>query len=283
MIVAEPIVASRWRAALALEYERRGARTALASRRHDGPLVAQKPLYPEGGEVCHTIVVHPPGGIAGGDELAIAARVGEGAHALFTTPGATRWYKANGLGARQRLRLEVADGGCVEWLPQENLLFDAARATLETHIVLADGARYIGWEIACFGRLASGERFASGSLRQATTIRIGGRLAWNERAVLDAGDRLFGSPVGLAGRTVAGTLVVAGAGILLDAVDRCRALAHAIATCDRAGVSAPGRVFVARYLGASAERCRTLFAELWSVLRPAALGRAACAPRIWRT
>ncbi len=279
----EPIAATGWRAALALAYERRGARTVLASRSHDGPLVVQKPLYPEGDAACHTIVVHPPGGIAGGDELEIEARLHGGAHALLTTPGATRWYKANGLGARQRLRLDVATGGCLEWLPQENLLFDAARATLDTDIALAEGARYLGWEIVSFGRVASGERFAGGALRQTTTVRIADRLVWNERAILDAGDRQFGSAVGLAGATVTGTLLVAGAAIPASAVERCRELADDVAAEDRAGVSNLPQVFVARYLGASAERCRALFAAVWAALRPAALGRVACLPRIWRT
>jgi urease accessory protein len=283
MIVAEPIVPAVWRAALALEYERRGARTLLASRRHDGPLVVQKPLYPEGDAPCHTILVHPPGGIAGGDELAIEARLGGGTHALFTTPGATRWYKANGCGARQRVRLEVAAGGCVEWLPQENLLFDAARATLHADIALAEGARYLGWEIVCFGRVAAGERFTAGGLRQATTIRIGDRLVWNERAVLDASDRLFSSRIGLAGRTVTGTMLVAGAAIPPAATERCRELAAGVRAADLVGVSSLPQVFAARYLGHSAERCRALFAALWAALRPATLGREACPPRIWRT
>jgi urease accessory protein len=255
----------------------------LASRRHDGPLVVQKPLYPEGEAPCHTIVVHPPGGIAGGDELEIEARLGGGAHTLLTTPGATRWYKANGLGARQRVRLQVAAGGCVEWLPQENLLFDAARATMAVDIALAESARYVGWEIVCFGRVAAGERFATGGLRQSTMIRIGGRLVWNERAILDAGDPLFRSPLGLAGRSVTGTLLVAGAAIPATAVERCRELAGGVAAEDRAGVSNLAQVFVARYLGASAERCRALFAALWAALRPVTLGREACPPRIWRT
>lgn len=87
----EPIFDTGWRAELALEYERRGVRTVLAARRHDGPLLVQKPLYPEGDEVCHSIVVHPPAGIAGGDSLAIGVRAGNNAHALLTTPGAGKW------------------------------------------------------------------------------------------------------------------------------------------------------------------------------------------------
>src|SRR5262245_11743583 len=112
MRIADPVHLRGWRAELELDYERRGARTVLAARRHDGPLVVQKPLYPEGDAVCHTLVVHPPAGIAGGDELEIAARLGSGARTLFTTPGATRWYRSAGPWARQSVRLTAGPGAC---------------------------------------------------------------------------------------------------------------------------------------------------------------------------
>src|SRR5687767_12620266 len=115
MQIAEPLETRSWRASLDLAYERRGSRTVLASRRHDGPLVVQKPLYPEGDAVCHTILVHPPGGIAGGDALSLDIDAGAAAHVLLTTPAAGKWYRTAGPEASQRVSIRAAAGACVEW------------------------------------------------------------------------------------------------------------------------------------------------------------------------
>src|SRR5512134_1313349 len=194
MQLAEP-VAQSWKAELELGFARRAGRTVLAERRHDGPLVVQKPLYPEGGEVCHAIVVHPPAGIAGGDELQLAARAGEGAHALLTTPGAGKWYRSAGPWAAQRLRFEVA--GALEWLPQETIVFDGVLARLETEVHLRGEARYLGWEILCLGRTGSGETFGRGELRLSTRLYRDGKLLWLERGRLAVGGALLDSPTGL--------------------------------------------------------------------------------------
>ena len=117
-----------WEARLALDIARRGDRSLLARRSHSGPLVVQKALHPEGPGVCQAVVIHPPGGIAGGDRLALAIDVGERAHGQLTTPGATKWYRSTGAAARQTLDARVGTGGTLEWLPQEAIVFDGARA-----------------------------------------------------------------------------------------------------------------------------------------------------------
>ena len=277
MQLAEPVVGS-WKAQLALRFERSGARSVLAERRHDGPLVVQKALYPEGESVCHAIVVHPPGGIAGGDELEIAARVGASAAALVTTPGAAKWYRSGGPRASQSVALRV--DGELEWLPQEAIVFDGALADARMRIDLSASARYVGWDLVCLGRTGSGERFSRGRYRFGTELRREGRLLWLERGRLDGGSPLLASPAGLGGRPVFGTLLAAAEAVTPELVAACRECAP------REGEGAVTRlpgVLAARYLGASSEAARAYFTDLWRILRPALLGRVAEPPRIWRT
>jgi len=278
MQLAEPILAS-WKAELRLEFERREGRTVLAKRRHDGPLVVQKPLYPEGDATCHAIVVHPPAGIAGGDELEIAVRAAEDAHALLTTPGAGKWYRSGGAWARQRIELDARDGACIEWLPQETIVYDGALADIRTEVRLAGGARFIGWEIVCFGRTGSGERFGRGACALETLAWRDGKLLRLERGRIEGGGALLDSPAGLAGRPVCGTLLAVAPDLEL-LLARCREAKPE--SGEGATTLLPG-VLVARYLGPSSEAAKRYFTQLWRLLRPAVAGIEAREPRIWST
>jgi urease accessory protein len=269
-----------WRAQLALEFDRRAARTVLSARRHDGPLVIQKPLYPEGDAVCHAIVVHPPGGMVGGDELQLNARLDVNAHALLTTPGAGKWYRSAGEEARQSIRFDLSAGACLEWLPQENIIFNDARAQLRTAVRLLGDASFIGWEICCLGRIGSGETFSSGSVCARTLIERDGRPLWLENGRLEGGGAALNSAVVLAGQTVVGTLLAASDNLDSSMLSACRQLQPM--TGDGAVTLLPG-LFVSRYLGASSEAAKNYFINLWHKLRPAVAGRDAIDPRIWRT
>jgi urease accessory protein len=277
MQVAEPIVSS-WKASLSLEFMSRNGRSILQKKEHEGPLVIQKPLYPEGGEVCHAIVVHPPGGIAGGDELELRAAVGEGAAALLTTPGAAKWYRSAGPRAKQNLAFEVE--GALEWLPRETIVFDGALAELRCDMDLAADAVLIGWDIVCLGRTGSGERFSRGAYRFSAQIRRQGKLLWLERGRIDGNGRLLHSPAGLGGHTVFATMFSCAPKMDPELVAQGRKIRP------RAGAAAltllPG-VLLARYLGDSSEEASDYFIALWRILRPALLGREANEPRIWRT
>jgi len=281
MQVAEPLVPA-WQARLDLRFARRDDATILARNRHHGPLRVQKPLYPEGRGTCHAIVLHPPSGIVGGDELELAMEIGDGAHALLTTPGAGKWYRSAGALARQELAVKVGAGGTAEWLPQESIFFNGAQARLSTLVELSEGARFLGIETLCFGRRASGEHFERGELRLATDIRLGGKLLWRERGCIEGGSPLLHSPIGLAGFTVCSTVLAAGTAVDAETLAACRTAKSPEAGA-QFGVSALPNLFVGRYLGHSAEAARAWFIELWQYLRPALLDRPAQTPRIWNT
>jgi urease accessory protein len=279
---AEPFLDSAWHARLDLGFERRGADTILAQRAHHGPLRVQKPLYPEGPELCHALVLHPPAGICGGDQLHIDVAVGEDAQALLTTPGAGKWYRSAGAMAEQKVALKVDAGGTAEWLPQESIVFDGATARMCTTVELAEGARYLGVETLCLGRRASGETFERGTLRLATDISLARKPLWHERGRIEGGSSLLHSPIGLAGFSVCSTVIAAGSDIDADTLAACRQAVPA-ETGARFGVSAMPQLFVGRYLGHSTEAARAWFVELWATLRPAFIGRDMVVPRIWNT
>lgn len=271
-----------WRARLSLGFTRHEGKTILSRREHLGPLRVQKPLYPEGEPVCHAIVLHPPSGIAGGDQLDIEVDVTAGAHALLTTPGAGKWYRSGGPRAGQRLNFTVAAGGVLEWLPQETIVFDGALADIASRFDLADAAGFIGWEVLCLGRRAARETFRSGELRLETRLRRAGQPIWLERGRLAGGSPLLDSPAGLAGASVVATLLAVGPGLDADLTAACREVGAPEADA-RHGVTRLPDILVARYLGHSSEAARHWLAGLWQVLRPAVAGRAATTPRIWNT
>lgn len=282
--ISQPEHSPSWHAELHLGFARAGERTVLRENRHRGPLRVQKALYPEGDAVCQAIVLHPPSGIAGGDHLTISAGVGAGAHAQLTTPGAGKWYRSGGAEASQRIAFTVAEGATLEWLPQETIVFDGARARMETQVDLAADSRYIGRDILCLGRAAAGEHFKKGRFDLFLRVDRDNRPIWIERGGFDGSDPMLNSPAGWAGATVCGTLLCAfpelpqQAAALLEA---CRKTTPSDGA--NHGLSALPGLLVARYLGDSSEAARLWFAELWAILRPACCGRPAVTPRIWNT
>lgn len=269
-----------WQAALSLGFERRGARTVLAARRHVGPLVVQRALYPEGDDVCHAIVVHPPAGIVGGDALRIDVDLGADAHALLTTPGAGKWYRSAGARGSLVQRIAVGDGAVCEWLPQESIVYDGAAGDLATEVDIAGDGVFIGSEMTCFGRSGAGERYTRGDFAMRTRIRRDGRTLWLERGRVDGGGALLDSPVGLAGWPVTATLLVAAKTVDMALLEACREVLPEAG--EGAATLLPG-LLVARYRGPACEPGRNWFNRLWTLLRPPLAGRAATLPRIWHT
>ena len=223
-----------WRGSLALDYRRRDDRTVVHDR-HDGPLRVLKSLHPEAG-VCHSVLVHPPGGIVGGDTLSIAVTLASDAHALITTPGATRFYRSAGATAEQSLSVDAAAGSRLEWLPLETIAYSGCEAENRMRFVLAPGAEMIGWDVTALGLPASEQPFVAGRFTQ--TIELPG--SWLERGSVRAADsRLLDAPLGWAGERVLATLWFAAGSALAE--PRARGAARSGARGGRARSAARDR------------------------------------------
>lgn len=271
----------RWKAELELWFEYADRRTRLMRRRHFGPLMVQSPFYPEQDGTCHVYVLHPPGGVAGGDELHLTFHLGSDARSVLTTPGATKFYRsATGKGL-QRCVINVAAGAICEYLPQETIVFDGATAEIDTRVALEEGATFVGWDFICLGRPAANERFTTGSITQRVEIVRAGKPIWFERLHLRAGSPLQEAAYGLAGQPVFGAMVYAGplkgglADLVLDATGEAGDRVFSVSQLDQA--------VVCRYLGRHAEEGKQLFAQAWDALRTALQLKPACLPRIWAT
>ncbi|WP_428607382.1 urease accessory protein UreD [Sedimenticola sp.] len=266
-----------WLAVLHLGFRQVAGKTLLADRSRQGPLAVQRALYPEG-DCCHIYLLHPPGGVAGGDRLRISADVAQNASALVTTPGATKFYRTSGPWASQRQTLTVTDGS-LEWLPQENILFPGAKIELATTIHLQGNARFIGWEIHCLGRPVNREQFDRGEALFRFSLQRDGLPLLHERLHLKGPDDLA-APAGLRNQPVIGTLYATTE--TSGQLESLRALIPP-ALQQNVGITRLDGLLIVRYLGNSTEAVRTLFSELWKALRPVVVNRPPCAPRIWNT
>ncbi len=266
-----------WRAALTLGFRATERRTVLAQRKRLGPLAVQRPFYPEG-DICHVYLLHPPGGVVGGDSLEIDVTLGPSAQALLTTPGASKFYRSAGERARQTQRLVVESGATLEWLPQENIFFPGAEVTLQTRVELRGDARLALWEIHCLGRPAIAEGFDRGLVDSRLSILRDATPLLLERLRVEPDGRHRGAL--LAGRPVSGTLIISHAAD--GDLAACRQLL-ARGETDCSGATLIDDLLVLRFLGDSTERARRLFTEVWQTVRPETLGRSPGVPRIWAT
>jgi urease accessory protein len=272
-----------WAARLELNYRRDGSRT-VSHDRHEGPLRVLQRLYPEGPGICHHVLVHPPGGIVGGDTLAVDATLAPDTHAVITTPGATRFYRSAGATALQQASLSLAEGARLEWLPMETIAYTGCIAENRLRLALAPGAEALGWDVLALGLPAAGQAFESGRYRQ--HLELPG--VWLERGLIAADDRaLLDGPLGLAGRRVLGTLWFAAGSALAPArrdalLDTARN-AVAEGALEAGATSAHAPVVVLRLLADRVEPAMALLQRVRAAWRDIAWGLPAAPPRIWRT
>jgi urease accessory protein len=225
------------------------------------------------GERCEGVIVNTGGGMAGGDSLSVDLALDAGASAVVTTQSAEKIYRAQHDPATARLRLDLAAGACLSWLPQETILFDGARLDRRLEATIAADARLLIVEMVVLGRAAMGETMRAGSLIDQWRIRREGRLVFAEALRLDgAVEALLAAPCTGAGARAFATLML----VDPQAENLLEETREHLAGADcEAGASAWNGVLVVRLLGREAAAVRAAAATLLRHLDKSAL------PRVW--
>ena len=275
--------ASNWHAQLRMDYAHQDGRT-MVHHQHQGPLRILQSLYPEGDAVCHNVLVHPPGGLVGGDVMEIDVHVQPQAHGLITTPGATRFYRSDKGLATQHVHARVAAHARLEWLPLETIAYSGCHGVNQAVFELAPGAELMAWDITALGLPNANQPFERGQLQQHLEIKD----VWLERGLIDAQDtRLMDGPLGLAKHRCMATLVFAcGTDLSRERRDMALSLARALTELTpaglMAGVTSPHpRVVVLRTLSPLVEPAQSLLRGVWSAWRQGLWAMPAGLPRIW--
>lgn len=262
-----------WHATLDLLFCHTPEKTVLVSARHHGPLTVQRPFYPEG-ETCHLYLLHPPGGIVGGDELDISVTLEANSHVLITMPGASKFYRSHGPQARLTQRFELAENATLEWLPQDTIFFPAARAALHNIFHLHETSRLMAWELLCLGRPVMNERFGSGDISNRLEVWKDGVPLLIERLHLAGGDLRA-----VAEQPWIGTLLFyPGQETMLETVRERLTPLEAFA-----GATLADGLLTVRFLSHDNLICQRAMREIWQALRPQLLNKSPVPPRIWLT
>jgi urease accessory protein len=226
------------------------------------------------GEAPCAVLINTSGGIAEGDRIEQAISWGKDTTASVASQAAEKVYRAVHTGSTISTVLDLASGAHGEWLPQETILFNQARLTRDTRIMMAGDATFLGIEAIVLGRHAMGETMKQGFLRDSMRIWRDGRLVYADTLLLD------GKVESLMAQSATG----GGAGavaVLVHASDRAEHLRDPVRAAlksarGHAAASAWNGLLAIRMLAPDGETLRHDIALALAVLRD---GRPL--PRVW--
>ncbi len=249
-----------------------GGRTLLSENYQSGSAKLRFPRPPSGDPFA-AVLINTAGGITGGDRFSWRIAVGPNASAAVAGQAAERIYRRTAGDAVVETVLGVADGGSLDWLPQETILFDRSSLKRTLTADVAPTARLLAVEPVVLGRTAMGETIRDVTVRDSWRIRRDGRLVFADGLRFD-GDTtltLAGAATGNGARALATVVLVAPEAE--SAIDRARAAL--IESSSEAGVSAWNGMLVARLIAIDGQALRADLIRLIETLR----GRPM--PRVW--
>ncbi len=268
-----------WRGALKINYRHHQGRTEVSQAYAKAPLRIQRPFYPESSGVCQSVILHTAGGMVGGDQLRLDLELGEQAQVLVTTAAASKIYRTAGPPVEQRIQIHIAANACLEWLPQETIVFNQARYHQTMRVELAPGGLWLAWEITRFGRTARAESFEQGQWQAHTEVWQGNMPLWIDRQWLPGSPAQVASLHGLNHCPLVGSFVLIGREVDPKLIQRARELWPGPMT--EIGVSRLAAGMICRYRGTDRIAVRAWFIAVWQLLRVSFLDRAVSIPRVW--
>lgn len=271
-----------WHGKAFLTFEKQEGRT-VPQIQTQAPLKVQRPFYPEGPGVCQSVLLHTAGGMVGSDRLTYDITLTENTHAVITTAAAAKIYSNHPQPARIDGTVKVASGACLEWLPQEAIVFEGAQYHQSWRVDVAAGAHWLGWDILRLGRTARGERFCQGEVRSRFEVWHDGALIWVDPQWLTGSETLWQSPHALNRCPVIGTLAWIGTYPDTALVERARAAWNTIPyPRGEVGVTRLQRGLLCRYRGHSTTEVRRWFTAVWRQLRSQYGTPLDAVPRVWQ-
>ena len=283
-------VLNGWHGNLNLAYAYHQGKTNIIRNEVQAPLKVQRPFYPEGKEICHSVILHTAGGVVGGDRLSMDFQLEADAKTLITTATAGKIYRSSGMEARQNINIKIAKDAYLEWLPQETIVFNGAIYRQDLRVELESESSFLMWEITRFGRTARGERFVSGEWRSHVEIWQQGIPLWIDRQLVK-GEEMLISPHGLAGYPVVATLAWIGQPVTNELIEKARFIWQNMPFFHEdksgeihgsAGVTKLTNGLLCRYRGKSTVAAKRWLIGVWELLRLSGCNRPICLPRVWQ-
>ena len=272
-----------WRGSISLETRKIRGSTRLSSFKHEGPLRVQRPFLQDDGS-CHIYLIHPPGGVVGGDSLLVHFEGHEKTNTVITSSAASKFYSCEGGLPDQKVSqdFKIGKGSLLEWVPQENIFFEGAKTNLTNNITLFGESCFLGWEIMVLGRKGSDKKRFAGALRSSTNIVKDGCLI--HRDFFEYSPKMDSSSWGLQGKHVLGSLIATSGYIEDDGFSRLVSAVLAKIEGDSFGGTKKKGLFLLRYLGSSVEECKHGFWVAREALHQNGALMLGCdgeRPRIW--
>jgi urease accessory protein len=275
-----PAIAAQWRNDIFAANRARGridlavdGRAGVTRRMRVHESGSLRVRFPHNGAPeLEAVLVNTAGGMAGGDVFDIDVAVGEQARLVITTTAAEKVYRSLGPETTVDVKLDVAAGASLSWLPQETILFDRARLLRRIEVDLAETARVVLAEAVVFGRTGMGEGVEQGCLIDQWRVRCGGRLIHAEGLRLDGSisDKLAQAAIAKGAVAIATVLLVPGDDAVVAAV---RAVADRFR--GEAGASSWNGVAIVRLCASDGAALRHDLMQVLAALNVTPL------PRLW--